>query len=280
MALRELASYRAFGGEVKEFEHDSTSTHCPMKFSVYLPPSVSRPLPVYYLAGLTCDHMRFAEKASTGLKTAAELGLALIMPDTSPRNLEFPEFKEKFTYGNAAGFYVDAVMPPFDQNFKMHTYVTQELPNLVNSSFPLDSRQGLMGHSMGGHGALVIGLTEAYPFKAVTALAPITNPVTGGWSGEAFTKYLGEDKETWKKYDALELVRSGVGKTRRIRIDIGSKDEYFDALKVPQFEAECRALGYDQISFHYHEGYSHGYYWVSTVAEDVLRDLHQQLVAS
>jgi len=279
MALREVSSHRCFNGTVRELEHDSAATSTPMRFSVYLPPGVARPIPVYYLAGLTCDHMRFFEKASPAIETASRLGLALICPDTSPRSLPFPEFTQRFTYGNAAGMYVDATAAPFAANFHMFSYVTQELPNLVNASFSFDERQGLMGHSMGGHGALLIGLKEAAPFKAVSALSPITNPCVSAWVKEAFTQYFGPDEETWKQYDSTELVKSGIGKHVAIRVDYGSADEYLAGLRCIEFQEVCRQQGYEKVTFHCHEGYDHGYYFVSSVVGEVLTDLHQQLIS-
>lgn len=280
MALREISSHRSFGGVVKEMEHDSTSTHTPMRFAVFLPPGVARPMPVYYLAGLTCDHLRFLEKASPAIQTASRLGLALVCPDTSPRNLPFPEFNRKFTYGNSAGMYVDATAAPFAENFHMFTYVTQELPQLINSTFSFDERQGLMGHSMGGHGALLIGLKEAAPFRAISALSPVTNPCENDWTIETFTHYFGADREVWKSYDSTELVKSGVGKHVTIRVDYGSADEYLASLRCREFQALCSETGYDKISFHSHEGYDHGYYFVSSVISDIVSDIHQKLVTS
>lgn len=279
MALREVSSHRSFNGTVKEFEHDSTSTHSPMRFSVYLPPGVARPMPVYYLAGLTCDHMRFFEKASPAIETAARLGLALVCPDTSPRNLTFPEFNQRFTYGNAASMYVDATAPPFSENFNMFSYVTKELPALVNASFSFDERQGLMGHSMGGHAALLIGLKEAANFKAISALSPITNPCNSEWVIESFTHYFGPEQAVWKEYDSTELVKSGIGKNVQIRVDYGSADEYSASLKFVEFQEICRQQGFEKVSFHCHEGYDHGYYFVSSVVEEVITDIHQRLIS-
>ncbi len=278
MAVREISSHRSFGGTVRVYEHDSYATHTPMRFSVFLPEQVARPVAIYYLAGLMGDHLRFFEKTSTALETASSLGLALITPDNSPRNLTFPEFNEKFSYGQAAGMYINATLPPFAANFQMHTYVTQELPAIISSSFSLDARQGLMGHSMGGHGALMIGLTQAVPFKTVTAFSPITNTLVNEWTIDAFSRYLGPDKETWKQYDSTELVKSGVGKDVSIRVDYGSLDEYADLLKCEEFQEVCRANGYDNVSFHCHEGFDHGYFFISSVVGEILKDQYQLLV--
>lgn len=277
MAVREVSSHRSFGGTVKVFEHDSYATQTPMKFSVFLPSKEPRPVAIYYLAGLMGDHLRFFEKTSSALETASRLGLAFVTPDNSPRNLTFPEFNQKYSYGNAAGMYINATLPPFAANFQMHTYVTQELPAVINANFSFDERQGLMGHSMGGHGALLIGLTQAVPFKTIAALSPITNTLVNEWTIDAFTRYLGPDKEVWKQYDSTELVKSGVGKHVSIRVDYGSLDEYSDLLKCDEFEAVCKANGYENISFHCHEGFDHGYFFISSVIEEVLKDQYQRL---
>ena len=243
-----------------------------MKFSVYLPPQAAdRAVPVlYYLAGLTCTEETFMIKAGAQ-RLAAELGLMLVAPDTSPRKTRFPGDDASWDFGIAAGFYVDATQEPWSQNYRMYSYVTRELPALVASLGVGDAkRQGIFGHSMGGHGALVCALRNPQQYRSVSAFAPIVAPSQVPWGLKAFGNYLGPQKEKWREYDASELVAQ-----RRhpapILIDQGTADKFLAEQLRPEIFAEaCRRSG-TELTLRHQDGYDHGYYFISTFVADHLR---------
>ena len=204
-----LSEAKSFGGVQGIYSHASECTGTPMQFSVYVPPQAAAgPVPVlYYLSGLTCTEENFTTKAGAQ-RLAAEHGLIVVAPDTSPRGLELPGEHESWDFGSGAGFYVDATEPPWADHYRMYSYVTEELPSLVESRFPIDTqRRGIFGHSMGGHGALTVALRHPDRYRSVSAFAPIVAPTQCPWGERAFRGYLGEDRERWKAYDACELVR-------------------------------------------------------------------------
>jgi S-formylglutathione hydrolase len=246
---------------------------------VYLPPQAEeRPVPVlYYLAGLTCTEETFMVKAGAQ-RVAAELGLMLVAPDTSPRKVRFEGDDASWDFGLGAGFYVDATQQPWSQNYRMYSYVTRELPELVQSlGVARADRQGIFGHSMGGHGALVCALRNPTQYRSVSAFAPIAAPMQCPWGTKAFTGYLGSNSASWEQYDATVLV-SRQRYTRPILIDQGTADKFLvEQLKPELFEAACQAAG-TPLQLRYQQGYDHGYYFIATVVADHLKHHSQQLV--
>ncbi len=236
-----------------------------MKFAVFTPPQAARgTVPVlYYLAGLTCTEETFVTKGGA-LEHAARLGIMLVAPDTSPR-VQLPGDRESWDFGVAAGFYLDATEAPWSKHYRMYSYVVHELPVAIARDFPADiSRAGIMGHSMGGHGALTIGLKNPTLFKSLSAFAPIAAPIQSPWGVKAFTGYLGAYRAAWSQYDATELVKDGRRFEGGILIDQGTADKFLaEQLKPGLFEAACKAAG-QPLSLHLREGYDHGYFFIQT----------------
>lgn len=271
-----VSKHRCFGGTVGFYKHASTVNACTMKFSVYVPPQAERgKVPVlYYLAGLTCTEETFMTKAGAQ-RRAAELGLMLVAPDTSPRGVPLPGDSESWDFGVGAGFYLDATADPWSKHYKMYSYVTQELPALIEAHFPVDpKRVGIFGHSMGGHGALTIGLKNpGNRYRSISAFAPIAAPKTVPWGIKAFTNYLGPDRDSWSQYDATELMKVSTTATSRpaILIDQGLGDQFLETqLKPEVFEEACREAG-QALNFRRQPGYDHGYYFISSFIDDHLR---------
>ena len=202
-----LSQHTCFNGTVAFYSHTSTVNQCTMKFSVFIPAQAKHmPMPVlYYLAGLTCNEETFMIKAGA-LRLAAELGLMLVAPDTSPRGVPLPGDSDSWDFGLGAGFYVDATQQPWAQHYRMYSYVSHELPALIADNFPVNGKQGIFGHSMGGHGALTIGLKNPGTYQSISAFAPIAAPMQCPWGNKAFSNYLGADQSTWQHYDATELI--------------------------------------------------------------------------
>ncbi|KAI9005852.1 esterase D/formylglutathione hydrolase, isoform CRA_a [Phycomyces nitens] len=214
MAFRAISRNKAFGGHVIKYEHHSNELNCDMKLNVYLPKEAdSAPVPaVYFLSGLTCNEDNFIQK-SGALAEAAKHGLALIAPDTSPRGVSIQGDNDSWDFGTGAGFYVDATEPSWSKHYRMYSYIVDELPALINKNLPIDgSKVSIMGHSMGGHGALSIFLKNSNNYKSVSAFSPIANPINCQWGQKAFSGYLGENKESWKEYDTVELLKKFKGK--------------------------------------------------------------------
>ena len=274
-AFEVISQHQCFGGVVGFYRHDSSSTASSMRFAVFTPPQArSGRVPVlYYLAGLTCTEETFMIKAGAQ-RVAAELGLLLVAPDTSPRGLKLPGESDAWDFGLAAGFYLDATQGPWSKHYRMYTYVTQELRALIESRFPVaPARTGIFGHSMGGHGALTLALRNPDIYKSVSAFAPIAAPSQCPWGQKAFTGYLGPDKAQWSEYDATELVAAVKDAARRpaILIDQGLADQFLEKQLHPHlFEAAARGAGYP-LTLRRHEGYDHGYYFMLTFMEDHLR---------
>jgi S-formylglutathione hydrolase len=270
-----ISQHKSFAGTVGFYRHNSTSTATPMRFSVFVPAQArgARVPVLYYLAGLTCTEETFMIKAGAQ-RVAAELGLALVAPDTSPRGLNLPGESDSWDFGVAAGFYLDATQEPWAKNYRMYSYITQELRALIESQFPVDAaRTGLFGHSMGGHGALTIGLRNPDVYKSLSAFSPVSNPKGVPWGQKAFTGYLGADKGQWSQYDATELMAGVKDAARRphILVDQGLADQFVEKqLDHSAFEAAARKVGYP-VTLRRHEGYDHGYYFISTFVEDHLR---------
>jgi len=270
-----ISQPRSFGGVVGFYRHAAATTKCPMRFAVFTPPQAEKgrvPL-LYYLAGLTCTEETFMMKAGAQ-RIAAELGLMLVAPDTSPRGLKIPGESDSWDFGVGAGFYVDATQAPWSANYRMYSYVTQELPALVEGSFPADpERRGIFGHSMGGHGALVLALKNPGRYRSISAFAPIAAPRSCPWGQKAFSGYLGPDAGQWSAYDATELMSQVKDAARRpqILIDQGLADQFLEQQLHPHlFEEACRKVGY-ALTLRRQPGYDHGYYFISTFMEDHLR---------
>ncbi|MDR3387198.1 MAG: S-formylglutathione hydrolase [Rudaea sp.] len=271
-ALEVISEQRSFGGTQGFYRHASQACAGPMRFGVYVPPRARHePAPVlYYLAGLTCTEETFAIKAGAQ-RVAAELGLMLVTADTSPRNTGIAGEADDWEFGAGAGFYLDASQTPWSQFFNMHTHVVEELPAMVAEHFPADmKRQGIFGHSMGGHGALTIALKHAQRYRSVSALAPIVAPTQVHWGQKAFARYLGADNASWNRYDACELVKAQCF-PGTILIDQGDTDKFLvDELKPQLFETACRAAG-QALTLRMQPGYDHSYYFISSFIEDHLR---------
>ena len=266
MTLQEISRTKCFGGDQLRFRHRSDIVNCDMQFSVFLPPQATRnQVPaIYFLAGLTCTDENFMIKAGAQ-RYAAEHGLALIAPDTSPRGDDVPDDPEgAWDFGLGAGFYVNATQAPWSTHYRMHDYIQQELPALVAENLPVNPlAAGLMGHSMGGHGALVIGLRNPDSWRSLSAFAPIVAPGQCAWGEKALGNYLGADRSTWDAWDATALVRGGAVQ-KPLRIDQGEADNFLvDQLQTPRFEAACKERGYE-ASVRYHPGYDHSYFFIAS----------------
>jgi S-formylglutathione hydrolase len=266
-----LAEHGCFGGVQRFYEHASTSVAGPMKFSVYLPPQArSGPVPVlYFLAGLTCTDENFPLKAHAQ-QVAAQLGIMLVAPDTSPRSPRLPGDADSWDFGWSAGFYVDATQPPWAAHYRMHSYVTQELPALVEAHLPAAAGvRGICGHSMGGHGALVCALRNPGLYRSVSAFAPIAAPMQCPWGRKAFASYLGPDTVAWQAYDATELVaqRAFPG---TILIDQGTDDKWLGEQLLPEKFVVAAARSGQALNLRMQPGYDHGYYFIQTFIADHL----------
>ncbi|MCP5419612.1 MAG: S-formylglutathione hydrolase [Gammaproteobacteria bacterium] len=263
--MKPIESIKEFGGWLHRYVHDSNGCHCAMTFSVYLPPQAERaPVPVvYYLSGLTCTDDNVRVKAGAQ-RYAAELGLALVMPDTSPRGDDVPDEPDRYDLGQGAGFYVDATTERWARHYRMYSYVVRELPALVESELPLQKdRRAITGHSMGGHGALICALKNPGRYRSVSAFAPICHPLRCGWGEGCFSAYLGTDREAWKEYDATEQVLAGAN-PGPILIDQGDADEFLPDQLYPQDFAEaCQRLGVS-LTLRMQPGYDHSYHFIGT----------------
>jgi S-formylglutathione hydrolase len=266
--------HRCHGGVQGFYEHPSASVGGPMRFAVYLPPAAlkgERVPAVYFLAGLTCTEETFAAK-SGAQRAAAELGLALVTCDTSPRHARHPGDDASWDFGLGAGFYVDATEAPWSESYRMYSYVTRDLRAAVEGGFPIDpERRGVMGHSMGGHGALVMALREPGAWQSVSALAPIVGPSEVPWGEKAFTGYLGSNRETWRSYDAVELVKRAAVFPGEVLIDQGTTDRFLEAQLQPERFVEACAEAGQALSLRMRDGYDHSYYFIETFIEEHLR---------
>lgn len=285
-APKEIGAFKSFGGFQKRYEHESSAVGCPMKFSVYLPPAADvQIVPViYWLSGLTCNDEVFVQKAGAQ-RVAAELGVALVSPDTSPRGLSVEGESDSWDFGVGAGFYLNATEPKW-KSWRMYEYVAEELPRLLAAHFPqLDAQlAGISGHSMGGHGALTLFLKNPGKYKSVSAFAPICNPSKCPWGEKAFSGYLGGDRSAWAAYDATELVKQYKGPLAEVLIDQGDADKFY---KEQQLLPEAfRAAAADgggaaaAVTLRMQPGYDHSYFFISTFIEDHLRHHAKALTAA
>lgn len=266
MKLQPLKTHKTFEGVTQFWEHESTSTKTKMKFSSFVPAKAPKGC-VIWLSGLTCTDENFITKAGAQ-KFLAEAGLMVVCPDTSPRGLQLPAEHESYDFGSGASFYVDATTEGYRDHYRMETYVASELHALITSQFGIPAdRISIMGHSMGGHGALILGLRHPKKFKSVSAFSPIVNPIASAWGTKAFTGYLGDSREAWAKYDATELVKSGSRHPGEILIDQGLADEFFaKQLLTENLVRAAKEVG-QPVRANLREGYDHSYYFISTFIE-------------
>jgi S-formylglutathione hydrolase len=290
MAITPISQHPCFGGTVGFYRHYSSACAGEMRFSVYLPPlqigsssspagsqaSLARPV-LYFLSGLTCTEENFMVKAGAQ-QFAAAAGLILVAPDTSPRNTGIPGEDDDWDFGTGAGFYLNATVAPWSRHYRMYDYVVNELPAVIQANFPvLPERQGICGHSMGGHGALVCALRNPERYRSVSAFAPIAAPSQIAWGEKAFSRYLGENRADWLAYDASALVSSHPFATE-ILIDQGLADPFLGNQLLPErFEQACAQVG-QSLNLRRHPGYDHGYYFIATFIADHIRHHAQYLV--
>ncbi|GAA6185874.1 S-formylglutathione hydrolase [Aliiglaciecola sp. NS0011-25] len=271
MTIENISANKSFGGWHKQYSHQSQALNCTMRFAIYLPPQVSSGLKVpvlYWLSGLTCSDENFMQKAGAQ-RIAAELGIAIVAPDTSPRGEDVAD-DEGYDLGQGAGFYVNATQAPWNRHYQMYDYVVKELPNLIEATFPVSDKRAISGHSMGGHGALSIAMLNPTRYSSMSAFSPICNPIAAPWGQKAFTAYLGKDKNTWKNHDASELMRQAVYKVPA-KVDQGRADDFLnEQLKPEMLEASAKVNDYP-LDLRLHDGYDHSYYFISTFIEEHLR---------
>ena len=283
MSLEQVSSNAMFGGKQLKLKHSSNTLKCDMVFSVYLPPqagAVNVPV-IYWLSGLTCTDDNFVQKAGAQ-QFAAEAGVAIVCPDTSPRGEGIPDDPEAaYDFGLGAGFYVKATQEPWSTNYNMYDYVTKELPDvLAGSDLPLDTENcSIMGHSMGGHGALTIALKNAGKYKAVSAFSPICSPLNCPWGEKALGNYIGDDRQDWKQYDACALIAKADEKLH-ILVDQGQNDDFLGSqLKPELLQQACQETGHP-LTLRYQAGYDHSYFFIATYIEDHINHHAQALWGS
>jgi len=271
--MEHVSASPSHGGIQGVYTHQSDATGTPMTFSVFVPahsPGTKLPV-VWYLSGLTCTHANVTDKGEYR-RLCSELGLIFVAPDTSPRGEDVPDDPEgAYDFGLGAGFYVDATRRPFSPNYRMRTYLTNELPALLAEHFPVDlTRQAIMGHSMGGHGALTIALRNPDRFRSVSAFAPIVAPSQVPWGRKAFRGYLGDDEQAWRRYDTIALIKDGL-RVQDILVDQGDADGFLAEQLKPDLLVKACADANIPLTFRMHRHYDHSYFFVSTFMEDHLR---------
>lgn len=270
--MKTVSTAKSHDGVQGVYNHASDTCACDMTFAVFVPPQAADgPRPVlWYLSGLTCTHANVMDKGEYR-RLAAELGLIVVCPDTSPRGDHVPDEPDNWQFGKGAGFYVDATQPPYAANYRMYSYVTEELPALIGKEFPADmDRQGVFGHSMGGHGALIVALKNPGRFRSCSAFAPIVQPSTAGWSKPALEKYLGPDEAAWRGWDATLLIEDG-HRFDELLVDQGDADGFLDdGLRPWLLEDACKKAGIP-LTLNMRPGYDHSYNFISTFMDDHLR---------
>lgn len=272
MSLEVISSNKCFGGWHKQYSHQSGALNCKMRFAVYLPPQVAegQSVPVvYWLSGLTCTDENFMQKAGAQ-RIAAGLGIALVAPDTSPRGEGVPDDPDgAYDFGLGAGFYLNALEAPWSQHYRMYDYVVKELPELVESVFPVTTQRAISGHSMGGHGALTIALKNPDRYSSVSAFSPIANPVNCPWGQKAFRNYLGKDPALWREHDASVLMARG-GSVPAL-VDQGDGDHFLQEQLMPEALVAAARKSQYPLTLRMQPGYDHSYYFIASFIEEHLR---------
>ncbi|MDF0751626.1 S-formylglutathione hydrolase [Marinobacter sp. 71-i] len=268
-----LSTNACFDGEHRRYQHHSAALDCDMEFAVYLPPAAvgsnPRPVPVlYWLSGLTCTDQNFMQKAGAQ-KKAAQLGMAIVCPDTSPRGLDLPGEHDSYDFGSGAGFYVNATRQPWAPHYRMYDYVVKELPQLVEGHLPVTEGRSISGHSMGGHGALIAALKNPGHYKSVSAFAPIANPSECPWGQKAFGGYLGNDRKAWEEWDATLLIPTAKERLPLL-VDQGTADEFLDSQLNPDALADACERVHHHINLRMHRGYDHSYFFIASFIDDHL----------
>ena len=268
--IENISQNKVAGGWHKQYTHYSSSVNCDMRFAIYLPPGASAETPVpvlYWLSGLTCTDENFMQKAGA-FRFAAEYGLAIVAPDTSPRGEEVAD-DEGYDLGKGAGFYLNATEAPWSEHYHMYDYVTNELPELIEANFPVSKQKSISGHSMGGHGALTIGLKNQASYQSISAFSPIVNPMNCPWGQKAFTAYLGADKESWMQYDACELLKAEQAKLP-ILVDQGDADQFLVEQLKPELLVAAAEQSNSELTLRMQTGYDHSYFFIASfIAEHI-----------
>jgi S-formylglutathione hydrolase len=265
-----LSSTKSYGGWIKRYRHQSETVKGEMVFAIYLPPQAeTSKVPVlYWLSGLTCNDENFMQKAG-GQRLAAQLGVAIVCPDTSPRGSDYPGEHESYDFGSAAGFYLNATQAPYDQTYRMYDYVVSELPQVIQTNFPVTDKKSISGHSMGGHGALICALKNPGAYQSVSAFAPISNPTQCPWGKKAFTGYLGHDEKTWEEWDACLLISKSEEKLP-ILVDQGDADNFLtEQLRPDALELACDVNNHP-LTMRHQVGYDHSYFFIASFIDDHL----------
>ncbi|MBR9728876.1 S-formylglutathione hydrolase [Shewanella intestini] len=274
MSITQVSATKAFGGWHKQFSHQSDATSCEMRFAIFLPPQAQhQSVPVlYWLSGLTCTDENFMQKAAA-FKVAAQLGIAIVAPDTSPRGDNVPDDdNHAYDFGLGAGFYLNATQPPFNQHYRMYDYVVNELPSVIEANFGVNQQRAISGHSMGGHGALSIAFKNLDKYSSVSAFSPICQPTTCPWGQKAFSGYLGQDKQSWLQYDSSALITQLTDSNKHIPalVDQGSDDNFLAEQLNPQaLVAAAKTVNYP-LELRIQPGYDHSYFFISSFIEDHL----------
>lgn len=271
MTIENLSINKSFGGWHKQYSHYAKTVNCDMRFAIYLPPQASsqNKVPVlYWLSGLTCTDENFMQKAGV-LRIAAELGVAIVAPDTSPRGADVAD-DVGYDLGQGAGFYVNATQAPWNRHYHMYDYVVNELPALIEATFPVSDKRSIAGHSMGGHGALTIAMLNPDRYSSMSAFSPISNPSNCPWGQKAFTAYLGNDKAIWAKHDASELMKQATHFVPG-KVDQGTADDFLTEQLKPEILAAAAQISNYPLELKLHDGYDHSYYFISSFIEEHLR---------
>tara|TARA_B100002019_G_scaffold68938_1_gene59342 strand:- start:41 stop:880 length:840 start_codon:yes stop_codon:yes gene_type:complete len=278
--MEQIAENKCFGGLQRRYTHQSRSLNCLMHFSVFLPPQAEHgKVPVlYWLSGLTCSDENFVQKAGAQ-QFAARYGVAIVAPDTSPRGEGVPDDPDAaYDFGLGAGFYVNATQQPWAGHYQMESYISEELPELINAHFPVDAeKSGLFGHSMGGHGALTLGLKYPQRFRSLSAFAPISSPMHCPWGEKALGNYLGDDRETWKQADSSELLQQHGQRAPKILVDQGSADAFLSEQLKPELLQAAATAGGADLTLRMQPGYDHSYFFIASFMEDHIRFHCEQL---
>ncbi|MEZ9368885.1 S-formylglutathione hydrolase [Shewanella sp. 10N.286.51.B2] len=272
MTLENISSNKMFSGWLKQYSHHSDTLNCQMRFAIYLPPqAASQKVPVlYWLSGLTCTDENVMQKSGVQ-RVAAELGIAIVAPDTSPRGENVADDANgAYDFGLGAGFYLNATQAPFNTHYQMYDYVVKELPAFIEQHFPVTSMRSISGHSMGGHGAITIGLKNPQQYQSISAFSPICNPINCPWGQKAFNGYLGSDQTSWAEYDSSELMKNSMVKVPML-VDQGTEDNFLVEQLKPESLIEAAKAQQYPLTLRMQEGYDHSYFFISSFIEDHLR---------